>query len=158
MRVLTLLEAVTDGLRAEMASDTSVVVFGQDVGVEGGVFRATAGLQKDFGESRCFDTPLMESGIVGAAIGMAVAGLRPVVEIQFSGFMLSAFNQIVNHAARIRNRTRGSLERAVGDPHPLRRRHPRARAPLGEHGSAVRPHSRGSRLWCLPRRTTPRAF
>ena len=109
MRVLTLLEAVTDGLRAEMASDTSVVVFGQDVGVEGGVFRATAGLQKDFGESRCFDTPLMESGIVGAAIGMAVAGLRPVVEIQFSGFMLSAFNQIVNHAARIRNRTRGSL-------------------------------------------------
>ena len=109
MRVLTLLEAVTDGLRAEMAADSSVVVFGQDVGVEGGVFRATAGLQKAFGESRCFDTPLVESGIVGAAIGMAVAGLKPVVEIQFSGFSLAAFNQIANHAARIRNRTRGSL-------------------------------------------------
>lgn len=109
MKVLTLLEAVTDGLRAEMAADTSVVVFGQDVGVEGGVFRATAGLQRDFGESRCFDTPLQESGIVGAAIGMAVAGLKPVVEIQFTGFALSAFNQIANHAARIRNRTRGAL-------------------------------------------------
>jgi len=109
VKLLTLLEAVTDGLRAEMAADTSVVVFGQDVGVEGGVFRATAGLQKDFGESRCFDTPLQESGIVGAAIGMAVAGLKPVVEIQFTGFALSAFNQIANHAARIRNRTRGAL-------------------------------------------------
>jgi pyruvate dehydrogenase E1 component beta subunit len=109
VKVLTLLEAVTDGLRAEMAADTSVVVFGQDVGVEGGVFRATAGLQRDFGESRCFDTPLQESGIVGAAIGMAVAGLKPVVEIQFTGFALSAFNQIANHAARIRNRTRGAL-------------------------------------------------
>ncbi|HVO40047.1 MAG TPA: alpha-ketoacid dehydrogenase subunit beta [Spirochaetia bacterium] len=109
MKVLTLLEAVTDGLRTEMAADQSVVVFGQDVGVEGGVFRATAGLQRDFGESRCFDTPLQESGIVGAAIGMAVAGLKPVVEIQFTGFALSAFNQIANHAARIRNRTRGAL-------------------------------------------------
>ena len=109
MRVLTLLEAVTEALRVEMASDTSVVVFGQDVGVEGGVFRATVGLQRDFGESRCFDTPLQESGIVGAAIGMAIAGLKPVVEIQFTGFALSAFNQIANHAARIRNRTRGAL-------------------------------------------------
>jgi pyruvate dehydrogenase E1 component beta subunit len=109
VKVLTLLEAVTEGLRAEMAADQSVVVFGQDVGVEGGVFRATAGLQRDFGESRCFDTPLQESGIVGAAIGMAVAGLKPVVEIQFTGFALSAFNQIANHAARIRNRTRGAL-------------------------------------------------
>jgi pyruvate dehydrogenase E1 component subunit beta len=109
VRVLTLLEAVTDGLRSEMTADPSVIVFGQDVGVEGGVFRATVGLQKDFGESRCFDTPLMESGIVGAAIGMAVAGLRPVVEIQFCGFALSAFNQIANHAARIRNRTRGAM-------------------------------------------------
>jgi len=109
VRVLTLLEAVTDGLRTAMGEDRTVVVFGQDVGVEGGVFRATVGIQKDFGESRCFDTPLQESGIVGAAIGMAVAGLRPVVEIQFSGFTLAAFNQIANHAARIRNRTRGSL-------------------------------------------------
>ena len=109
MKVLTLIEAVTDALRTEMASDRSVVVFGEDVGVEGGVFRATAGLQRDFGEERCFDTPISESGIVGAAVGMAVAGLKPVVEIQFSGFAFPAFNQIVSHVARIRNRTRGAL-------------------------------------------------
>ncbi len=109
MKVLTLIEAVTDALRTEMASDRSVVVFGEDVGLEGGVFRATAGLQKDFGEERCFDTPVSEAGIVGAALGMAEAGLRPVVEIQFSGFMFPAFNQIVSHVSRVRNRTRGAL-------------------------------------------------
>jgi pyruvate dehydrogenase E1 component beta subunit len=109
MKVLTLLEAVTDALRTEMASDRSVVVFGEDVGLEGGVFRATAGLQKQFGEGRCFDTPISEAGIVGAAVGMAVVGLRPVVEIQFSGFVFPAFNQIVSHVSRIRNRTRGAL-------------------------------------------------
>jgi pyruvate dehydrogenase E1 component beta subunit len=109
MKVLTLIEAVTDALRVEMTSDRSVIVFGEDVGLEGGVFRATAGLQRDFGEQRCFDTPISESGIVGAAVGMAVAGLKPVVEIQFSGFAFPAFNQIVSHVARIRNRTRGAL-------------------------------------------------
>jgi pyruvate dehydrogenase E1 component beta subunit len=90
MKVLTLIEAVTDALRTEMAADRSVIVFGEDVGVEGGVFRATAGLQNEFGEERCFDTPISEAGIVGAAVGMAVAGLRPVVEIQFSGFSFPA--------------------------------------------------------------------
>jgi pyruvate dehydrogenase E1 component beta subunit len=109
VKVLTLIEAVTDALRVEMSADRSVVVFGEDVGLEGGVFRATAGLQRDFGEERCFDTPIAESGIVGAAMGMAVAGLKPVVEIQFSGFAFPAFNQIVSHVARIRNRTRGAL-------------------------------------------------
>jgi pyruvate dehydrogenase E1 component beta subunit len=109
MKVLTLLEAVTDAMRTEMKADSSVVVFGEDVGLQGGVFRATAGLQKDFGEARCFDTPISESGIVGAALGMAVAGLRPVVEIQFSGFAFPAFNQIASHVSRIRNRTRGAL-------------------------------------------------
>jgi pyruvate dehydrogenase E1 component beta subunit len=109
MKVLTLIEAVTDALRTEMASDKSVVVFGEDVGLEGGVFRATAGLQKEFGEERCFDTPIAEAGIVGAALGMAVVGLRPVVEIQFSGFAFPAFNQIISHVSRIRNRTRGAL-------------------------------------------------
>ncbi len=109
MKVLTLLEAVNDAMRTEMKADESVVVFGEDVGLEGGVFRATVGLQKDFGEGRCFDTPISESGIVGAAMGMAVAGLRPVVEIQFSGFAFPAFNQIASHVARIRNRTRGAL-------------------------------------------------
>ncbi len=92
-----------------MAADQSVIVFGEDVGLEGGVFRATAGLQKEFGEGRCFDTPISEAGIVGAAVGMSVVGLRPVVEIQFSGFAFPAFNQIVSHVSRIRNRTRGAL-------------------------------------------------
>jgi pyruvate dehydrogenase E1 component beta subunit len=109
MKVLSLIEAVTDALRVEMARDRSVIVFGEDVGLEGGVFRATVGLQRDFGEPRCFDTPISESGIVGAAVGMAVAGLKPVVEIQFSGFAFPAFNQIVSHVARIRNRSRGAL-------------------------------------------------
>jgi pyruvate dehydrogenase E1 component beta subunit len=109
MGSLTLVEAVTDALRVEMEADPTVLVFGEDVGGRGGVFRATAGLQKRFGEQRCFDTPLSEGGIVGTAIGMAVAGLKPVVEIQFSGFAYSAFNQLANHAARLRNRSRGAL-------------------------------------------------
>ena len=141
MRVLTLLEAVTDGLRAEMAADQSVVVFGQDVGVEGGVFRATAGLQKDFGESRCFDTPLMESGIVGAAIGMAVAGLRPVVEIQFSGFALLGLQPDRQSRRPDQEQDARFAYRAHGHPNPVRRGHPRARAPLREHGSALRPYA-----------------
>jgi len=106
---LNLVEAVTDGLRTALELDPAVLVFGEDVGGKGGVFRATAGLQERFGEARCFDTPLTENGIVGAAVGMAIAGLRPVVEIQFSGFAYSAFNQLGNHAARMRNRTRGAL-------------------------------------------------
>jgi len=109
MRSLSLVEAVTDALRVEMEADPTVLVFGEDVGGKGGVFRANASLQERFGEARCFDTPLSEGGIVGAAIGMAVGGLKPVVEIQFSGFTYSAFNQLANHAARLRNRSRGSL-------------------------------------------------
>jgi pyruvate dehydrogenase E1 component beta subunit len=92
-----------------MEADRSVIVFGEDVGLEGGVFRATAGLQKEFGDGRCFDTPISEAGIVGAAVGMAVAGRRPVVENPVSGFAFPAFNQIVSHVSRIRNRTRGAL-------------------------------------------------
>jgi pyruvate dehydrogenase E1 component beta subunit len=92
-----------------MSNDSDVIVYGEDVGVEGGVFRATVGLREEFGPERCFDTPLSEAGIVGTAMGMAVAGLKPVVEIQFSGFIYTAFNQIVNHLSRLRNRTRGAL-------------------------------------------------
>jgi pyruvate dehydrogenase E1 component beta subunit len=106
---LSLVEAVTDALAVEMEADPTVLVFGEDVGGKGGVFRATVGLQERFGQARCFDTPLSEGGIVGAAIGMALGGLKPVVEIQFSGFSYSAFNQLANHAARLRNRSRGSL-------------------------------------------------
>jgi pyruvate dehydrogenase E1 component beta subunit len=110
MSVQTLVGAVNHALLTEMALDPTVVVFGQDVGREGGVFRATVGLQERYGADRCFDTPLTEGGIVGAAVGMAVAGLKPVVEIQFSGFSYPAFDQLANHAARLRNRTRGAME------------------------------------------------
>jgi pyruvate dehydrogenase E1 component beta subunit len=108
--VQTLVGAVNHALLTEMALDPAIVVFGQDVGREGGVFRATVGLQERYGAERCFDTPLTEGGIVGAAVGMAVAGLKPVVEIQFSGFSYPAFDQLANHAARLRNRTRGAME------------------------------------------------
>lgn len=104
---LNLIGAVTQALENELTDDKTVVVYGEDVGVEGGVFRATAGLQEKFGEKRVFDSPLAESGIVGTAIGMAINGLKPVVELQFMGFSYPAFNQIVTHVARMRNRSRG---------------------------------------------------
>jgi len=107
MVVANIVQAVTMGLRQELARDKNVVVLGEDVGVNGGVFRATDGLQKEFGPERVIDTPLAELGIVGISIGMAVNGLRPVAEIQFSGFMYAAFDQLLTHAGRIRMRSRG---------------------------------------------------
>jgi pyruvate dehydrogenase E1 component beta subunit len=107
MPTLTLVQAVNDALRIAMREDPSVVVFGEDVGPKGGVFLATDGLTRDFGEGRCFDTPLSEDGIVGAAIGMAMNGLRPVAEIQFQDFIFPAFDQIVSEAAKLRYRSGG---------------------------------------------------
>jgi pyruvate dehydrogenase E1 component beta subunit len=104
---LTLLQAVNDGLKTVMRDDPSVLVFGEDVGPKGGVFLATEGLTKEFGVDRCFDTPLSEDGIVGAAIGMAMNGLRPVAEIQFQDFIYPAFDQIVSEAAKLRYRSGG---------------------------------------------------
>ena len=104
---LTLVEGVRSGLETEMDRDEDVVVLGEDVGRNGGVFRATEGLYERFGEHRVVDTPLAESAIVGTAIGMAAYGLRPVPEIQFLGFIYPAFDQIVSHAARLRTRSRG---------------------------------------------------
>ena len=104
---LTLVQAVRDGLRGEMQRDEDVVVLGEDVGQNGGVFRATEGLHEEFGDDRVIDTPLAEAGIVGTAVGMAAYGMRPVPEIQFSGFMYPGFDQIVSHAARFRTRSRG---------------------------------------------------
>ncbi|UPM41895.1 alpha-ketoacid dehydrogenase subunit beta [Halocatena salina] len=104
---LTLVQAVRDGLYGEMERSEDVIVMGEDVGKNGGVFRATEGLYDEFGGDRVIDTPLAESGIVGTAIGMAAYGLRPVPEIQFMGFIYPAFDQIVSHAARIRTRSRG---------------------------------------------------
>jgi pyruvate dehydrogenase E1 component beta subunit len=107
MAVATIVQAVGMALRQELKRDKNVVVLGEDVGVNGGVFRATDGLQKEFGAERVIDTPLAELGIIGASIGMAVNGLRPVAEIQFSGFMYAGFDQLMSHAGRIRMRSRG---------------------------------------------------
>ena len=104
---LTLVQAVRDGLYTEMERDDSVVVMGEDVGENGGVFRATQGLVDEFGADRVIDTPLAESGIAGTAIGMAAYGMRPVAEFQFMGFIYPAFDQIVSHAARLRTRSNG---------------------------------------------------
>ncbi|WP_160134968.1 alpha-ketoacid dehydrogenase subunit beta [Halococcus salsus] len=104
---LTLVQAVRDGLYGEMERDDDVLVMGEDVGKNGGVFRATQGLHDEFGDDRVIDTPLAESGIIGTAIGMAAYGLKPVPEIQFMGFIYPAFDQIVSHAGRLRNRSRG---------------------------------------------------
>ena len=106
-RPLNLVEAVREGLHTEMERDETVIVLGEDVAANDGVFRATEGLLEAFGSDRIMDTPLAESGIIGTSVGMAVRGLRPVPEIQFMGFVYPAFDQLVNHAARIRTRTRG---------------------------------------------------
>ena len=107
MKVMNIVQSINHTLDLKLAEDRDIVIFGEDVGVEGGVFRVTQGLQKSHGVDRVFDSPLAESGIVGTAVGMCVAGLRPIVELQFSGFVYPAMNQIVTHVARMRNRTRG---------------------------------------------------
>ena len=107
MPQLNIVQAINDALKTEMRRDPTVLVLGEDVGVNGGVFRVTENLYKEFGPDRSIDTPLSEAGIVGTAIGMALNGLKPVAEIQFDGFMAPAFDQIISHAARIRWRSRG---------------------------------------------------
>lgn len=109
MAEITLVEAVAQALAWEMAADERVLVLGEDVGVNGGVFRATVGLQERFGCERVIDTPLAENLIAGMAVGLAAQGLRPVAEIQFMGFIYSVLDQILSHASRLRNRTRGRL-------------------------------------------------
>jgi 2-oxoisovalerate dehydrogenase E1 component beta subunit len=106
---LTMAQALNRALRDAMAADDSVLMFGEDVGALGGVFRITDGLTAEFGEDRCFDTPLAESGIVGMAVGLAMNGMRPVVEMQFDAFAYPAFEQVVSHVAKMRNRTRGKV-------------------------------------------------
>lgn len=106
---MTMAQAINAALRDAIAEDDSVVVFGEDVAQLGGVFRVTDGLHAEFGESRVFDTPLAESGIVGMAVGMAMNGMRPVVEMQFDAFAYPAFEQIVSHVAKLGNRTRGKV-------------------------------------------------
>ncbi|HEY5289053.1 MAG TPA: alpha-ketoacid dehydrogenase subunit beta [Caulobacteraceae bacterium] len=106
---MSMIEAIRDAMDVSMSRDDTVVVFGEDVGFFGGVFRCTQGLQQKYGASRCFDTPINELGIVGAAIGMAAYGLRPCVEIQFADYMYPAYDQIVSEAARLRHRSAGDF-------------------------------------------------
>jgi pyruvate dehydrogenase E1 component subunit beta len=104
---MTMIEALNNALALELERDERVVLFGQDIGLNGGVFRVTEQLQRKFGERRVFDTPLSESAIIGSAVGMSVYGLRPVAEIQFAGFLFVCMNQLVSQAARMRSRSGG---------------------------------------------------
>lgn len=107
---MTMVQAINNALDIKLSDDKSVVVFGEDVGVEGGVFRVTENLQKKYGVERVFDTPIAESGIVGTGLGMALSGLRPVVELQFDGFTYPAFNQLISNVSRMYNRSRGAYK------------------------------------------------
>ncbi len=113
MAQMTMIQAITDAMRVELARDEKVLVFGEDVGHNGGVFRATDGLQKEFGENRVFDTPLAESGIGGLAVGLSINGFRPVAEIQFFGFVFETFDAIASQAARMRYRSGGKYTSPV---------------------------------------------
>ena len=116
MAQMTMIQAITDALRTELSNDQNVLVFGEDVGVNGGVFRATEGLQKEFGEDRVFDTPLAESGIGGLAVGLSLQGFRPVPEIQFFGFVFEVMDSISGQLARLRYRTGGKYNAPVTIP------------------------------------------
>ncbi|UNO41014.1 alpha-ketoacid dehydrogenase subunit beta [Streptomyces sp. MST-110588] len=131
-------QALNRALRDAMAEDPSVHVMGEDVGALGGVFRITDGLTEEFGEDRCRDTPLAEAGILGTAVGMAMYGLRPVVEMQFDAFAYPAFEQLISHVARMRNRTRGAM------PLPLT-----IRVPYGGGIGGVEHHSDSSEAYYL---------
>jgi pyruvate dehydrogenase E1 component beta subunit len=109
MAVMNLVQAINNALDIKLGEDKDILLFGEDAGKEGGVFRVTEGLQKKYGIERVFDTPLAEAAILGTAVGMAGAGLRPVPEIQFSGFVYPGFDQIISHISRMRNRTRGKF-------------------------------------------------
>ena len=107
MAKINIIQAVNQALQQEMKKDDAVILLGEDVGVDGGVFRATDGLLEAYGEKRVVDTPLSEAGIIGASIGLSAQGFKPVAEVQFSGFMYPGFDQIISHASRMRNRSRG---------------------------------------------------
>jgi 2-oxoisovalerate dehydrogenase E1 component beta subunit len=107
MAVMNMIQAINSAHKVMMARDPDVVVYGEDVGFFGGVFRATEGLQKEFGKQRCFDAPISEGGIIGTAVGMAAYGLKPVVEIQFADYIYPGYDQIVSEVAKMRYRTAG---------------------------------------------------
>lgn len=113
MAQMTMVQAITDAMRVELKRDETVLVFGEDVGKNGGVFRATEGLQAEFGEQRVFDTPLAESGIGGLAVGLGINGFRPVAEIQFFGFVFETFDAVASQAARMRYRSGGRFHSPI---------------------------------------------
>jgi pyruvate dehydrogenase E1 component beta subunit len=113
MKPMNIVNAINDALDIKLTEDKNIVVYGEDAGFEGGVFRVTEGLQKKHGVERVFDSPLAESGIAGTAVGMAAAGLRPVIEMQFCGFIYPAFNQIISHITRLHNRSRGEYKMPI---------------------------------------------
>lgn len=136
--MLNMVQALNQAMDQEMEKDSRVVLLGEDVGVDGGVFRVTEGLLDKFGPDRVIDTPLAESAIIGASIGMAVAGLRPIAEIQFMGFIYLGFNQIISHAARLRNRSRGRFTAPIV-----------VRTPYGAGVKALEHHSESTEaLFC----------
>jgi 2-oxoisovalerate dehydrogenase E1 component beta subunit len=144
---MNVIQAVNDALRLEMRRDPDVVVLGEDVGAFGGVFRATAGLQQEFGAGRVMDTPLAEGGIIGTAVGMALYGLRPVPEIQFADFIFPAFDQIVNEVAKFRYRSGGQY------PCPITIRTPYGGGIKGGHYHSQSPealfiHTPGLKVVC----------
>ena len=138
MAELNILEAIRQAMDEEMARDDRVMVLGEDVGTLGGVFRVTDGLAKEFGDARCTDTPLAEAGILGTAVGMAMYGLRPVVEMQFDAFAYPGFEQLISHVAKMRNRTRGAM------PMPLT-----VRVPYGGGIGGVEHHSDSSEAYYM---------
>lgn len=138
LKPATMAQALQRAMRDAMAEDPTVHVLGEDVGTLGGVFRVTDGLAKEFGEDRCTDTPLAEAGILGTAVGMAMYGLRPVVEMQFDAFAYPAFEQLISHVSRMRNRTRGAL------PLPIT-----VRVPYGGGIGGVEHHSDSSEAYYM---------
>ena len=155
LAAMNMVQALNRAMDEEMERDPNVILLGEDVGVDGGVFRVSEGLFKKYGRARVIDTPLEESGIVGVSIGMAMNGLRPIAEIQFMGFIYPAFNQIISHAAKMRNRSRGRLTVPMV-----------IRTPYGAGVKALEHHSEsteslfcqipGSRSWCHRPRWRPR--
>jgi len=136
MPQLTIAKGITNGLRAAMERDPKVILMGEDIGKLGGVFRVTEGLQKDFGEDRVMDTPLAEAGIVGTAIGLALRGYRPVVEIQFDGFVYPAFDHIISQVAKMRARSLGKIRLPIV-----------IRIPVGGGIGAVEHHSESNEAY-----------
>jgi 2-oxoisovalerate dehydrogenase E1 component beta subunit len=157
MAKVTMIEAINRAHAWEMAHDPNVVVLGEDVGINGGVFRATAGLQEKFGKDRVQDTPLAEGMIAGMSIGMAAQGLRPIAEIQFMGFIYPAMDQIANHMARHAASDAWAHHLPARHAHAARRRHSRAGASLRKPGGDARASCRVCASCAPPPRRAPTA-